>query len=418
MDMAESRDTELLQYLESRDPKVLDRAIEHLHKDVLRLPDSDVGKIGCMLSLARALALRFEVADDRSDFRGALSWNERVLATSLDDSTKVQAFFNIGALQFADYRRSRELSVLGAAIDSFVESLQSSGPEHPLRKLLIQSLQGMLIELTVKTPNAMDTADRWQRAIYAVPFRSFDQRALTQAWHVAFGQRVKTDEPSTREPAFFESNRARLRKHAAANEASDLRAIADRAEVLDVQNYAELRRAVEELRTRFPGALLVFRGQTEFHDGRLVPSMARKTAQDGEETHLLWITAVGENLRYGEPDQVNGMVRELKVAAGVALPAQLDERFWGEIDPAGPAVQAILQHYGARTQFIDVSTSIEVALWFAHFRFRLRRDIFVLEELAARGARWEEDDPVPEYDTAWYEQAWSGTTPASGYLFV
>ncbi len=418
-DAVQRGETELRSYLDLHDPLALERGISQLQMANAYLPDSDPAKLRSMLILAIALAMRFREKNDKADFDTAISWNERALATNPDDAIKVQAFYNIGALKAEEYKRSSDLSVLEAAISNFVESLRASSHEHSLRNTLIRVLQGMLVELTLKTPNAISTGPYWEKAIYAVPFRSFDQRALTQAWHAAFRQRMDMEHPpETPTPSFLETNRAQLSQYTAANELPQLRTIADSAEVLEIDNYAKLQQAIEELGATFPGTLLVFRGQTEFHDGRLTPSMARKTAEDGDETHLLWIAAVGENLRYGEPDPLTKMERELKAAAGIALPSQAEESFWAEIDPAGPAGQAILQHYGARTHFIDVSKSLEVAMWFAHFRFRMRRDLFSLEELAVRGVRWEEDDPAPEYDIAWYEPAWSETSLASGYLFV
>jgi FRG domain len=415
----QSGEAELKRYLQFQDAQALDRAIEQLRQGAERLPDSDAGKISCMLTLGAAYALRFGDRNDRGDFHAAVSWNEHARAASTDDASKAQALFNIGALQSEEHKRSGELGPLEAAVDSFIQSLQLSGPEHRVRKLLITGLQGTLSELTLKTPDAAQTADRWYKAINAVPFRSLDQKALQTAWHAAFGYRAQIDNPPPPVPSFLEMNRARLRAHASANEAAELRAASSRTtELREIDSYAELRQAIENLHTKFPGALLVFRGQVDFHDGRLAPSMARKTAQDGEATRLLWIAAVAENIRYGEPDPLTRMMRDLNDWVGVAMPPEPDERFWKEIDPAGPAMEAILQHYGARTHFIDVSTSLEVALWFAHFRFRMRRDIYSLEDLAARGTHWEEDAAAPEYDIAWYEPAWAATEPVCGYLFV
>jgi FRG domain len=413
---AQSGETELRRYLESHDPLVLDRAIKQLEVAVEELPDADFAKVRYMLILAGALSMRFEEKNDRADFDTAISWNEQALATNSDDVTRVQAFYNIGALKVEEYKRSGSLSVLEGAIDSFVESLRASAHEHPLRKPLIMGLQGMLVELTLKTPNAISTGPYWEKAVYAVPFRSFDQRALTYAWHAAFTKRMDMEHPPQRVPSFIETNRARLSHHAVANESPELRAITDKTEVLDIESYAQLQKKIEELRTKFPDVLLVFRGQTEFHDGRLTPSMARKTVQDGDETHLLWIAAVGENLRYGEPDPATRVRSQVRAALG--LPPQVDESIWEEMDPSGPVVQAILQHYGARTHFIDVSTSVEVALWFAHFKFEKRFEVFGLDELAARGAHWDADDPAPEYFIAWYNPAWESASSALGYLFV
>lgn len=193
---AQSGDAELKRYLESHDSQPLERAIGHLQQGAKRLPDSDTSKVRCMLSLAGAYVLRFGNRNNRADFRAAISWNEQALAANPDGVSKAHAFFNIGALQFEEYKRSRELSFLEAAVDRFIQSLQSSEHEHPVRKLLIISLQATLAELTLKTPDAMKTADRWHKAITAVPFRSLEQKDLQAAWHAAFGHRAQIDDPT------------------------------------------------------------------------------------------------------------------------------------------------------------------------------------------------------------------------------
>jgi hypothetical protein len=68
---------------------------------------------------------------------------------------------NIGALQSEEYKQTADLGLLQAAIDRFIQSLRCAGREHPLRKLLILGLQGMLSEPTLKVPDLMKTADRF-----------------------------------------------------------------------------------------------------------------------------------------------------------------------------------------------------------------------------------------------------------------
>jgi tetratricopeptide (TPR) repeat protein len=416
---AQSGEAALRLYAETHDAGALRLAIRLLRQGVQALPDSDANKIRFMLILTTAVAARFDADRDPTDFNEAIEWNDRALASDPPDEVKVNAFYGIGALHAELYKQTSELGGLEAAIDNFIEALQRSTHEHLLRQTLIGALQGMLAELTLKVPDPLKTGDRWDRAFRAVPFRSLDQKALKAAWHVAFGHLAQVNNPAPQKPTFLDTNRARLRAYAPANEAKQLREAAARTpEQIEIGSHTELRRSIDALRAQFPGALLVFSGQTAFHDGRLLPSMARKAARDVEETNLLWIAAIAENLQYGEPDQLTQMVRDMKAAIGLNAPSEEDETFWKETDLTGSVGQAILQHYGARTHFIDVSTSLEIALWFAHFKFRLRREVVGLDELTARGARWDEDDPAPEYDIAWYEPAWSETAPAWGYLFV
>ncbi len=408
---AQSGEAELRRYIESHDERDLDRAIELLQEGANHLPGSSPLKIRCMLQLASACAMRFRDKNDQADFRAAIAWNGRVLTADPDDVSKTQALFALGSLQAEIYKRSGGLGLLEDAIDSYTQALEKSGPEHPLRQLLIKALQGMLCELTLKTPDPVKTGDRWHRAISAVPFRSLDQKALQAAWRAAFYDRSLMDNPPPVERSFLETNREGLRPYAAANASAALNsAIAESADALEIASYAELRDTIEKLQTRFPGALLVFRGQTNFHEG-LSPSMHRSEAQAADEAHGLWTAALAENLRYGQADPATQM------RSALGLPVQ-DEEFWAQIDLTGPAAEAILQHYGARTSFIDVSTSLDVALWFSHFRFHMRRETVSREELAERGARWDEDDAAPEYDIAWYEPAWGAAAPAWGYLFV
>jgi hypothetical protein len=142
--------------------------------------------------------------------------NERVLAADPDNASRAQAFYNIGALQFEEYKRSSELGLLEAAIDRFIQSLQNSGQEHPMRKLLIIGLQGMLVDLTLKTPDPIITGERWHKTIISVPFRSLEQKALQAAWRAPFGERAQIDNPPSQSPSFLETNRARLRAHVGA----------------------------------------------------------------------------------------------------------------------------------------------------------------------------------------------------------
>ncbi|MGZ5651600.1 MAG: FRG domain-containing protein, partial [Usitatibacter sp.] len=355
-------------FMEARELRDLENGIELYQGAAALIPDSSEWKIRCLLRLPGCHTMRFKQTGDASHLRLAAEWAERALAAAKDGTTRAHALFDLGVILSEQFELNSELGTADAAVDRLTEALACSDPEQPHRKLIVKGLCGMLVKLTLAVPDAAQTGERWQKAIHSVPFRSFDQQTLSTAWRTAFEQRAKLDHPAPApQPTFVEANRARLRDYAPFNEATELRAAAARgAEVLEVRSYAELQEKLGRIREAYPEALLVFRGQTEFHEGRLAPSMARKNAREGER--LLWIAALEENLRYGGPDPAALIERQLMESVGIE-PGPADPRtlFWQQVDVAGPAGQAVLQHYGARTHFIDVSTSLEVALWFAHF---------------------------------------------------
>src|ERR1700686_4326376 len=90
-----------------------------------------------------------------------------------------------------------------------------------------------------------------------------------------------------------------------------------------------------------PGCLRVFRGQSRDY-GSLVPT-ALRPGFSGKDTLLRQYASVAApTLRHG---------------AGADAPADIDVwTLWA---------YAIAQHYGPGTQFLDVTKSLDVALWFA-----------------------------------------------------
>ncbi len=408
---AQSGEAELRRYLESHDPGAIEQAIAHLSEAAAGLPDSDPAKISAMINLAGAYGLRFQIKQGHSDFEAAISYNKKALALNPGAALATQAYFGIGSLQAELYKRTRQLPLLEDAADHFIPALANSTQEHPLRQLLVTLLRGMLCELTLTVPDPHGNEERWHRAFYAVPFRSLDQQALKAARRAALYDRYLLDNPQPQRPAFTETNRASLRSHAAANEALALQASTSPA-LTEVATYSELRRAIDRWRERYPGALIVFRGQTSFYDGSVVPSLEREKGTEAGDEQFLWTLALAKMLPHGDPDL------KAQIFSSLGLPASGDGSFWKNTDLSGAALQAVLQHYGARTNFIDVSTSLETALWFAHFRFRMRQELVSLQELSARGARWDGDDPAPQFDIAWYEPAWNSAPAPYGYLFA
>lgn len=183
-----------------------------------------------------------------------------------------------------------------------------------------------------------------------------------------------------------------------------------------IATYAELCARVRELQKHH--RVLVFRGQTAFYSARLVPSALRPNE------------ALGNHNQY-EIDQLQDrwlhpLARALvELPKGVSLrPNEIERPKRMETSRVGiesfgltqKAIEAILQHYGARSHYIDVTKSVDVALWFSLYRHRmsevklprppdvLRHEIF--------------SDYPPVYDVAWYEPAWKKSAKTFGYFFV
>lgn len=179
-----------------------------------------------------------------------------------------------------------------------------------------------------------------------------------------------------------------------------------------IANYAGLQRRIRELR-REGSATLVFRGQTELRRGKLVPSLRRRTSAD----YLRLYDSLGDK---AVARLVFGMMEEYLEwkRSGEGSP----DESTADADAARPrgtiesVLRQIFQHYGGRSPYLDVTASLNVALWFAHHVFRTTEvPLLPMDLNVDNPASFE---PMPVYAVAWYEQAWNENRSTLAYLFV
>jgi hypothetical protein len=183
-----------------------------------------------------------------------------------------------------------------------------------------------------------------------------------------------------------------------------------------VDSYRQLRLRIRELARKHPGERLVFRGQVAFYKGAVVPSIMRHgQAAYHEEQHPFWYTLV--------TDMVLSMAVEYQTwlqrrGAQGKKPSAATEPSEEPTTPAslGSHIERLLQHYGARSNYVDVTSSLPVALWFAHHAHNMH-DLPLMP-----GDVPDVDPPLDPYgqmrvfDIAWYERAWP--EKKTGYLFI
>ncbi|HSY49099.1 MAG TPA: FRG domain-containing protein [Thermoanaerobaculia bacterium] len=173
-----------------------------------------------------------------------------------------------------------------------------------------------------------------------------------------------------------------------------------------VTSYAELGDRIARLQRDNP--LLVFRGQTRLRKGVITPSLARAGADDA--THRTWMIMVIEMLA----DQTREYLkwkssREEGHDSTSDAPASEHRH--------DSYYQALLQHYGAPSDFVDVTKSLDVALWFAHHKYQLHETPLMADD-ASSPAMPEPFGPIMIFDRAHYEPAWKRGSRAFGYLFA
>jgi FRG domain len=165
--------------------------------------------------------------------------------------------------------------------------------------------------------------------------------------------------------------------------------------IQNVRNLAELNRRIAKIpRHR---SELVFRGQTSLHGGRIAPSFARmknRPPRKFQYFHDLWLDVLGAGL----------LNRTLSFPVNWFNGPETRNDATVRLGGLGPVEQgAILQHYGERSHFVDVTTSLQVALWFAHHDWTSRN---VPERRQGEAPR--------EHFCATYKK----TLTKYGYLFV
>jgi hypothetical protein len=132
-----------------------------------------------------------------------------------------------------------------------------------------------------------------------------------------------------------------------------------------VRSQAELLAEIDRLPPSAADRVRVYRGQTREHlidgtdDPSIAPSISR-TNWSARDPDPVWLTAAMQAIR----SRVRFSVPDLELR-----------------DVWAPA---LLQHYGARSAFVDVTRDLDVALWFALHTYELRW-FSVLSPIVARG---------------------------------
>jgi hypothetical protein len=174
-----------------------------------------------------------------------------------------------------------------------------------------------------------------------------------------------------------------------------------------VTTYAQLQERIRQMRRQMSGRLLVFRGQTRLRGVSLLPSLRRGEAADylGQYDSIwdkvatrLLLAQLREYLRW---EAANRPRRSPRKAAATGKQQHIRGTLQSHL-------REIFQHYGGRSQYLDVTTSVQVALWFAHHAFRMEEMPLLPPDASA----------IPTYDVAWYEPAWKAKRKAMGYVLV
>jgi len=129
-----------------------------------------------------------------------------------------------------------------------------------------------------------------------------------------------------------------------------------------VATYEELRKAIERI-SGARGGELVFRGQTAHHCGEILPSILRSgSSAYMTEEHRGWRRFVWWQTMTMAAEYQQYLIEKKAEKAEQASDPVPDY-------PIDAHLDAVLQHYGARSSFVDVTRSLDVALWFAHHKY-------------------------------------------------
>jgi FRG domain-containing protein len=137
-----------------------------------------------------------------------------------------------------------------------------------------------------------------------------------------------------------------------------------------VASYAALQQHIRQIRRSLPDAAPVFRRQTSWYGGSVRPSIARKgSARYIREYDSTWETTVsGMPMRRLMAYQAWLRTRSRTRSSACTRPPVVQASA-AATQPRGTLdshVREILQHYGAKSHYVDVTKSLTVALWFAH----------------------------------------------------
>jgi hypothetical protein len=172
-----------------------------------------------------------------------------------------------------------------------------------------------------------------------------------------------------------------------------------------ITTYRDLVAAIDRVRVATPGVELVYRGQTYHYDGLVIPSVLRPNSsaaardEDEQWRRFVWWRTMSDALAYAKFKGYATSGDASQQSPGHGFLALLDAK---------------LQHYGARSTFIDVTRSLDIALWFAHHRFNLTKLVF-----SGKYASGAENNPQVQFATNWAHYTDRSTeAEPKGYLFV
>jgi len=160
-----------------------------------------------------------------------------------------------------------------------------------------------------------------------------------------------------------------------------------------VSTYAELLTEISKLETPRPGCVRVFRGQTKNYP-TMLPSGFRKHIRNEAVWHS-YAMVLGRDLLAAPDDKSHHLGARI-------LTLGKKEALW---------INAVAQHYGPGSNFLDVTRSLDIALWFA-----LHEAVPITSEytLGPLGS----EDPAPDIDLIERWTKYRKLDAGPGFLYV
>jgi hypothetical protein len=137
---------------------------------------------------------------------------------------------------------------------------------------------------------------------------------------------------------------------------------------IDIYDRKDFEFHLNKILSNYENRRLVFRGQIE--DESLIPSIRRGKGSSPSPGCIPWLTA-----------NWSICAKRLVSKFKNSIPTDIEE-------------QAVMQHYGYRSFFVDVTSNPKVALWFALHKFESKRSPFHVDrELRSAVFQWSEYTP-------------------------
>lgn len=141
-------------------------------------------------------------------------------------------------------------------------------------------------------------------------------------------------------------------------------------QAIEIRNRQDFESQLNEIMSKYQHRRLVFRGQVK--DYPLIPSIRRGKGNTSSPGCIPWLTANWD-----------------------VCARRLVSRF-GKTEPYSIETQAVMQHYGYRSFFVDVTANPEIALWFALHEFKSEKTpLHVDSQLRSAVFQWAKYVPSP-----------------------